>query len=281
MISELPRTWRLAHPAMGTVVSISFSSAGHDDRTARALIAGACRHIDEVERTFTTWEAGSPLCAYRAGRPVEVGTVDLVEHVLERCAELRDLTGGWFDPWSLPGGLDPSGYVKGWAAGGALAILRGAGPIGASVGAGGDFATCGRPPDGARWRIGITHPWRPDALAGVVAVDAAIATSGNYARAGQLYDPFTGRLCEDIPSATVTGPDPGVADAFATALAVGGLAAAPYVDAVPGYEYHLIGAAGDEHTSAGMLFVDPVFVDPVLVEPASVDPVAPVSASGV
>ena len=28
----------------------------------------------------------------------------------------RELTGGAFDPWALPGGVDPAGLVKGWAA---------------------------------------------------------------------------------------------------------------------------------------------------------------------
>ena len=25
------------------------------------------------------------------------------------------MSGGWFDPWAMPGGVDPTGLVKGWA----------------------------------------------------------------------------------------------------------------------------------------------------------------------
>ena len=30
-------------------------------------------------------------------------------------AQARDASGGWFDPWAMPGGYDPTGLVKGWA----------------------------------------------------------------------------------------------------------------------------------------------------------------------
>ena len=38
------------------------------------------------------------------------------KEVANLCADARDLTDGAFDPWSVPGSFDPSGYVKGWAA---------------------------------------------------------------------------------------------------------------------------------------------------------------------
>ena len=53
--------------------------------------------------------------------------------MLARCAVARDLSGGWFDPWAVPGGFDPSGYVKGWAAQHALAAFGGSGICGVLV----------------------------------------------------------------------------------------------------------------------------------------------------
>jgi thiamine biosynthesis lipoprotein len=70
----------------------------------------------------------------------------------------------------MPGGFDPTGLVKGWATERALAELRGAGLAGALINGGGDVAVFGSPADGQRWRVGIRHPWRADALACVIEV---------------------------------------------------------------------------------------------------------------
>src|SRR5260370_1234108 len=81
-----------------------------------------------------------------------------VAEVLERCAVARDLSGGWFNPWAVPGGLDPSGYVKGWAAQHALAAFSTGGICGVLVNAAGDIASTGGPADGTPFRIGIASP---------------------------------------------------------------------------------------------------------------------------
>jgi hypothetical protein len=31
------------------------------------------------------------------------------------CEAAREASDGWFDPWAMPGGYDPTGLVKGWA----------------------------------------------------------------------------------------------------------------------------------------------------------------------
>jgi hypothetical protein len=62
----------------------------------------------------------------------------------------RDLSGGWFDPWAVPGGFDPSGYVKGWAAQNALAAFRSNGICGVLVNAAGDIASSGDLGSGTR-----------------------------------------------------------------------------------------------------------------------------------
>ena len=62
--------------------------------------------------------------------------------MLARCERLRRATGGWFDVRAT-GRLDPSGFVKGWAVDGAVAILRAAGARNLCVHAGGDVRVLG------------------------------------------------------------------------------------------------------------------------------------------
>ena len=83
-----------------------------------------------------------------------------VAEILDLCAVARDLSGGWFDPWAVPGGFDPSGYVKGWAAQHALAAFRSSGICGVLVNAAGDIASSGGLGDGTPFRIGIADPRR-------------------------------------------------------------------------------------------------------------------------
>ena len=83
----------------------------------------------------------------------------------------------------MPGGVDPTGYVKGWAAQRALAALVSSEISGAMVNAAGDIASFGGPAPDTPFRIGIADPFSPGRLACVVELTGAIATSGTY-RAG-------------------------------------------------------------------------------------------------
>jgi thiamine biosynthesis lipoprotein len=155
----------------------------------------------------------------------------------------------------MPGGVDPTGLVKGWAVDRALAVLRDEGITGALVNGGGDVAAFGSPAPGERWRVGIRHPWRADALAAIVAVTGAVATSGSYERGPHLIDPATGRPSHRAASATVTGPRLALADALATAVAVGGDEALAAVARLAGYEGYLIRPDGSETATGGIAFV--------------------------
>ena len=81
--------------------------------------------------------------------------------VLERCAELREKTDGYFDA-RYAGKLDPSGLVKGWAVDRAAAILDEGGVRNYAVSAGGDMRVRGGALPDPAWRIGIQHPHRRD-----------------------------------------------------------------------------------------------------------------------
>jgi thiamine biosynthesis lipoprotein len=244
-----------AETVMGTVVSITAVPGGIPEPTARAAIRAACAVLHAADATFSTWKPDSPLSRLRRGElGLRQAPAEITE-VLRLCQEARDASGGWFDPWALPGGVDPSGLVKGWAVERGLAVLRTAGLPAALVNGGGDVACYGTPEPGQRWRIGIQHPWRRDALACVIDVGSAVATSGTYERGAHLIDPGTGRPAARALSATVTGPSLAFADAFATAVAVGGDEALAAVAGLDGYEGYLIRPDGSETDTGGMSFV--------------------------
>jgi thiamine biosynthesis lipoprotein len=244
-----------AEHVMGTVVSFAVVPGDLPAAQARAAVASACAGLHRVDAVFSTWEPGSPVSRLRRGEATLAAMPPEVAEVLDLCEQARDVSGGWFDPWAMPGGVDPTGLVKGWAVEGAVNVLREAGAAAALVNGGGDLTAFGSPEPGQRWRAGIRHPWREDALACIVEVRAAIATSASYERGGHLIDPFSQRPATGVASATVTGPSLAMADALATALAVGGDAALAAISAVEGYEGYLIRQDGSEADTGDVGFV--------------------------
>lgn len=79
--------------------------------------------------------------------------------------------------------LDFGGMAKGWALDRARRILQENGIQSALVNIGGNVIALGKRPDGSAWRVGIQHPQRDEAMAGIELADGeAIGTSGNYRR---------------------------------------------------------------------------------------------------
>jgi len=243
-----------AEPVMGTVVSFQVATGGLGEALVRAAIREASALLHHDDEVFSTWKPQSPMSRIRRGELDPVLAPPEVGEVLELCARAHELSDGWFDADAMPGGIDPTGLVKGWSAERALGLLSRAGVASAMVNAGGDIACFGSAPGGGSWRIGIRHPWRADALACVLEVDAAVATSGEYERGRHLVDP-PGREGNRPASATVTGPSCALADALATALAVGGDDAFWSIAALEGYEAYLIRADGSEELTGGIRVV--------------------------
>lgn len=236
---------------MGTVVSLHVVEGDLPRPHVLAALHQACALMHRHDAIFSVWNPQSPMSRLRRGAPPLGDVPEEIATVLELCATARDLSGGWFDATAMPGGVDPTGLVKGWSAEQALDVLRAAGVGGAMVNAGGDIACHGSPEDGAPWHIGIRHPWRADAVACIVEVDHAVATSGEYERGRHLVDPI-GRTLPAPVSATVTGPSLAIADALATALAVGGDHVLPFIRSVDGYDAYLIRADGSQESTPGI-----------------------------
>lgn len=229
---------------MGTIVVIDVYAAGLPDAELAGQLAEAVAVLHRADATFSTWQPGSPVSRLRRGEITSAQAPAEVAEVIRRCTAARDLSGGWFDPWAVPGGFDPSGFVKGWAAQNALAAFRAGGIRGVMVNAAGDIASTGGPGDGGPFRVGIADPRSPLRLAEVVELDGAIATSGTYERGEHLIDPRSGQPAARAASASVTGPDLGLADALATALAVAGEQGLTLVEKLDGYEALVINPDG-------------------------------------
>jgi FAD:protein FMN transferase len=238
---------------MGTVFSFAVVTGTLAEAAVRAAITNACEILHHCDAVFSTWDATSPVSRFRRGEAPLSQMPPEFRQVIEECRTAKRASDGWFDPWAMPGGFDPTGLVKGWATERALAVLRDTGVPGALINGGGDVAAFGSPANGQRWRIGIRHPWRPDALAGIVETSAAVATSGSYERGPHLIDPRTGQAGSRAASATVTGPSLTLADALATGVAVGGDEALAAVSRLAGYAAYLIRPDGTE-TDTGIQF---------------------------
>jgi len=218
---------------MGTVVTIDVYPFRGTGTLDFAAARGVLERADEV---FSTWHPDSAVSRLRRGEISAADAPPEVSAVLADCMRARELSGGWFDPWAMPGGFDPTGYVKGWAAQRALAELAGLPIAGALVNAAGDIAALGTQPAGPPFRIGIADPDDPRRLAEIVELTACIATSGTYERGSHLIDPRSGIPAARVASASVVGPDLGLADALATAVAVAGRDGLAFIEPLSDYE---------------------------------------------
>jgi len=229
---------------MGTVVSFLVDTEDlSDDQVARA-IQRACEELHRLDNRFSTWKPESELSRHRAG---DGGTPsELMKEVIGLCETARDLTKGFFDPWSLEGGFDPTGLVKGWAAERALGILREEGVTAALVNAGGDV--CVLPGQG--YTVGIQHPLVREAFCAVVNTNSSVATSGVYERGDHLTHPFGGHVA--AISATVVGGSLAMGDAWATALAVAGKEVLYLLEGTEGIEGFFINSSGAMFSTSGM-----------------------------
>lgn len=217
---------------MGTVVSFDVPASA----TADGSLESAVRSLHRADRVFSPYRPDSDVSRL-ARQEITVGEcAPEVAGVLAACEELRDLSGGYFT--SSPGGrLDPSGYVKGWAAERAASILTRAGSASHLVNGGGDVRCVGGRSRDQPWRVGVSDPVAGGLGVVVTGRDFAVATSGTAERGVHIVDPVAGRPAAGIASLTVCGPSLALADAYATAaFAMGPDRAREWTESLDGYE---------------------------------------------
>jgi thiamine biosynthesis lipoprotein len=203
-------------PVWGTIVFIECD--GPDKAQLELGIDNCAAYFREVDEVFSTYKAGSEVSRLRRGEIKINECCAEVQEVWQLSLQAKEITDGSFDPWCVEGGFDPSGYVKGWASDKAIEILRSHGAVFIQVNGAGDLSLFGGP-----HKIGIRSPEDEKIILKVFELSGgAIATSGTYERGAHIRDPHTGLIAIGARSATVVGPDGGVADALATALIVSG-----------------------------------------------------------
>ena len=210
----------------GTVILIELSSTKVSAEKLGMAAIEAEEFLFKVDELFSTYREDSQVSKLQA-ETLDIADADpLVKEVWERCLLARELTGGAFDPWIVTGGFDPSGYVKGWAADKCGEIFNNFGIENSLVNAAGDISVRGGLlTDGVvgPWPLQIRNPEKFDEVVKDVPLhDGAIATSGVGEKGSHIRDPFTGLIAIGALSATVIGPDGGLAEALATALVVAG-----------------------------------------------------------
>jgi FAD:protein FMN transferase len=213
---------RWVEHVMGTTVSILVEPPLVPDEVLEEVVAG----LHDVDARFSTYKPDSEISRLMRDEVAQADLSPDVRYVLAVCDHLATVTAGAFDARGhrSDGGLDPSGFVKGWAIEEAAWRLDAAGARNYEINGGGDVVVRGEAAPGRPWRVGIRHPDQADRLAAVLDVsDRAVATSGDYERGAHIADPRTGRVPVGLRSVTVVGPRLAFTDAYATAVFVMGL----------------------------------------------------------
>ncbi|WP_439681272.1 FAD:protein FMN transferase [Embleya sp. MST-111070] len=249
MADRAPRRLHHVEHVMGTV--FSFDIRDRPTTELREALRRAIAWLHHVDRTFSTYRPDSAISRLDRGEIALADCPPEVATVLDLCAEVSDLSGGWFS--ARPAGrLDPSGLVKGWAIEHATRLLVAAGARNTCVNGGGDICLRGEPEPGECWRIGVAHPLRDGELCAVVeGRELAIATSGTAERGAHILDPRTGRVARGPASITVIGADLTRVDAYATAAFAMGEIAHGWIERLTGYEAFAVVAVDRTWSTSG------------------------------
>ena len=233
----------------GTIIYIDASSSTVNEVQIQASIDKVRDFLYLVDEIFSTYKDQSEVSRLRRGQISITDCCADLQEVWALCAQAKELTDGSFDPWCVDGGFDPSGYVKGWASDRAISMMKADGLEHIQINSAGDLSLAGGVEPGKPWSIGIRHPEEAHTIVKVFDItDGAIATSGTYERGAHIKDPHTGLIAIGARSATVYGPDGGIADALATALIVAGKDGAYlfHKPALSGYHCWVIERHSDE-----------------------------------
>jgi thiamine biosynthesis lipoprotein len=249
-VEEVPLAHWVEH-IMGTAICLDIAGNA-DPALASRMARSTFAWFREVDERFSTFKDHSEVNRLDRGELTIDECSDDLRLVLRHCARLRERTSGYFDVYAT-GRLDPSGFVKGWSVQVASDRLTAAGLTNHCLNAGGDVCVRGHGADGKPWRIGVRHPFEAMEVAWILsASDLAVATSGTYERGMHVIDPLRGEPARQLCSVTVTGPDLGVADAYATAAVAMGYRGLDWLAELMGYESAVVTDDGRAFVSDGL-----------------------------
>jgi FAD:protein FMN transferase len=248
MTSLLQATTIHARAVMGTMASLHVHDRAEAD-VIEAAVDAVWTELEHWEAIFSTFRESSDISRINRGELHLLDACAEVIEVFDACTWLEHVSDGAFRA-RRPGeaGLDPAGFVKGWATERAAKCLDRAGLRQWFLSVGGDIQTRGTTGNGSRWRVAIADPNGDDprsVRALVEVAGEAVATSGTAARGRHLWDGRTGRPSESLASMTVVGPHLTWADAFATAAFVMGAGGVDWVAGFEGYRALAITSDGD------------------------------------
>jgi thiamine biosynthesis lipoprotein len=242
--------------AMGTVASVHV----HDPRPVAVIdraVDAMFAELERLEDIFSTFRPHSDISRCNRGEISLFECAPEVLDVLDACTWLEHESDGAFCARrpTPPFGIDPAGFVKGWAAERAAGALRDAGLASWYVAIGGDIVTCGTPPGASAWRFGIAHPFDPSRIVAELDVPggSAVATSGTGARGRHIWNGArrghvasrAGAAAETpYASLTVVGPSLTWTDALATAAFARGAGALDWLRRFPDHTAFAFDADG-------------------------------------
>lgn len=211
---------RIAFPVMGTTASIHVN----DDITENnfRVLTDAVRHeLERLEQMFSVYRPSSEISRINAGELNLLDASQEVVDVMDACTWLEQVSNNVFTirPNSLSAEINPTGFVKGWAAERASRLFINSGIKHWYLGVGGDYVMSGGFDDDTPWSIGIVDPRDSSMLIGGVQVfTGAVATSGTAERGQHIWATDGSVAVSPFLSVTVTGPSLTWADAFATTV---------------------------------------------------------------
>ena len=211
--------------------------AGGAERDLRAAGEEALEEVARVERLISPFRNDSQVAHLGRHGAGWVALDPEVIALLELCLELRDATEGRFDPmlgrgrFEIEGArarlvdaeesLDLGAIGKGWAIDLAVEALRDAGVSCALLHGGtSTVAAMGCPPDADAWRVSVV-----DAGVVILGDGAALSVSAPHGRSREtshVIDPRCGEPTTERALAAVVATSAAHADAWSTALLVGG-----------------------------------------------------------
>jgi len=135
----------------GTIIFIDASSSTINECAIQSSIDRVRDFLYEVDEVFSTYKDQSQVSRLRRGEIKIVDCTPDLQEVWQLCHEAKLLSDGYFDPWCVEGGFDPSGYVKGWASDRAISMMKADGVEHIQINSAGDLSLAGGHEPGKPW----------------------------------------------------------------------------------------------------------------------------------